>query len=131
MKTCVFLLILSLVTSMCEPIPDAKPLSSTSPVISKVYTTPIPIQGLWLTLPKKPGVVTIHVDAEHTSKVTFWLYPTGTGPKKCEFMGEDIDPSDGWSYQLEYGNRSLHTHFVVEAHGPGGTTFQFFNITTN
>lgn len=102
------------------------------PEIIDVKTKPYPIIGNWVTLPQGPGKLKINVLAKNATKVQFWLVPTGTATWKYrELIGEDTDGKDGWSMTWRYGNELIHTHIVIIAVNPKGTSGHGgFNVTT-
>jgi hypothetical protein len=43
-------------------------------------------------------------------------------------LGEDRDPSDGFSLVWRYPSQGLSAHLGIQAIGPGGTTDKTFDI---
>jgi hypothetical protein len=102
-----------------------------APQILSVTTTPkLALEGGWLELPQGAGTVVVSVNATHTQRVRFVLTPTGTetGPYG-RLLGEDRDPSDGFSLVWRYPNEPLLAHLGVQAIGSGGTTDKTLYIT--
>jgi hypothetical protein len=85
--------------------------------------------GFWLELPPGAGKVVFSVKATHAQRVRFTLTPTGTetGPY-AQLLGEDRDPSDGFTLVWRYPAEGLSAHLGIEAIGPGGTTDKTFGI---
>jgi hypothetical protein len=94
-----------------------------APRILEVTTSPRlrNLEG-WLELPRGAGTVTLSVKATNAQRVRFLLTPTGTetGPYG-KLLGEDRDPSDGFSLVWRYSNDPILAHLGIEAIGPGGT----------
>ncbi len=103
-----------------------------TPRILGVTTSPRlrTLEGGWLELPQGAGTVVLSVNATHTQRVRFVLTPTGTetGPYG-RLLGEDRDPSDGFSLVWRYPNEPLLAHLGVQAIGSGGTTDKTLYIT--
>jgi hypothetical protein len=85
--------------------------------------------GFWLELPQGEGKVVFSVKASNAQRVRFVLTPTGTdmGPYG-ELLGEDRDPSDGFTLVWRYPSQGLSAHLGIQAIGPGGTTDKTFGI---
>jgi hypothetical protein len=85
--------------------------------------------GFWLELPQGEGKVVFSVKASNAQRVRFVLTPTGTdmGPYG-ELLGEDRDPSDGFTLVWRYPSQGLSAHLGIQAIGPGGTTDKMFGI---
>jgi hypothetical protein len=85
--------------------------------------------GFWLELPQGEGKVVFSVKASNAQRVRFVLTPTGTetGPYG-ELLGEDRDPSDGFTLVWRYPAEGLSAHLGIEAIGPGGTAERTFGI---
>ena len=67
--------------------------------------------------------MTISVEAENVDTILLWITPTGTGTwGERTLIGYDIDGSDGWSIEWEFGNRVFHDHLTVQALGSDVTT---------
>jgi hypothetical protein len=73
--------------------------------------------------------VVFSVKASHAQRVRFVLTPTGTetGPH-AQLLGEDRDPSDGFTLVWRYPTQGLSAHLGIQAIGPGGTTDKTFGI---
>ncbi|TCS93888.1 hypothetical protein EDD58_10597 [Hazenella coriacea] len=102
------------------------------PEIVKVRTEPYQVIGNWITLPKGPGKLKIDVVAKNTTKVQFWLVPTGTATWKYrKLIGEDTDGSDGWSMEWRYGSELILNHITIIAMNPKGTSGHYtLNVIT-
>jgi hypothetical protein len=85
--------------------------------------------GFWLELPQGEGKVVFSVKASNAQRVRFVLTPTGTetGPYG-ELLGEDRDPSDGFTLVWRYPAEGLSAHLGIEAIGPGGAAEKTFGI---
>jgi hypothetical protein len=85
--------------------------------------------GFWLELPQGEGKVVFSVKATNAQRVRFTLTPTGTetGPY-AQLLGEDRDPSDGFTLVWRYPSDGLSAHLDIQAIGPGGTTDKNFGI---
>jgi hypothetical protein len=85
--------------------------------------------GFWLELPQGEGKVVFSVKASNAQRVRFVLTPTGTdtGPYG-ELLGEDRDPSDGFTLVWRYPAEGLSAHLGIEAIGPGGKAEKTFGI---
>jgi hypothetical protein len=85
--------------------------------------------GFWLELPQGEGKVVFSVEATNTQRVRFTLTPTGTetGPYG-RLLGEDRDPSDGFTLLWRYPAEGLSAHLGIQAIGPGGTIDKTFGI---
>jgi hypothetical protein len=85
--------------------------------------------GFWLELPPGEGKVLFSVKATHAQRVRFTLTPTGneTGPY-AKLLGEDRDPSDGFTLLWRYPAEGISAHLGIQAIGPGGTTDRTFGI---
>jgi hypothetical protein len=85
--------------------------------------------GFWLELPQGEGKVVFSVKASNAQRVRFVLTPTGTGTGPYgELLGEDRDPSDGFTLVWRYPAEGLSAHLGIEAIGPGGTAEKTFGI---
>lgn len=85
--------------------------------ISKVHTN-LEMENGWSIVPKGVHEMTITVEAENVDLVLFWIAPTGTETRlERELIGYDLDGSDGWSINWEFGNRIFHDHIGVQALG--------------
>lgn len=103
-----------------SPQPTTKPAS---PRILSVTTTPVlPNDGFWLRLPAGAGTVTFRVRAVNTTKVRFYVTPTGTEMfNENQLIGQDTNGRDGWSVAWRYQDQPLLAHLTVKAIGSGGT----------
>jgi Immunoglobulin-like domain of bacterial spore germination len=85
--------------------------------------------GFWLELPPGAGKVVFSVRATNAQRVRFTLTPTGTetGPY-AQLLGEDRDPSDGFTLLWRYPAEGISAHLGIQAIGRGGTTDKQFGI---
>jgi hypothetical protein len=85
--------------------------------------------GFWLELPPGAGKVVFSVKATNAQRVRFTLTPTGTetGPY-AQLLGEDRDPSDGFTLLWRYPAEGISAHLGIQAIGRGGTTDKQFGI---
>jgi hypothetical protein len=130
-------------TATASP-PAAQPMSPTTgpgdppapptpaPRILEVTTSPRlhSLEGdFWLELPPGAGTVVFSVKATNAQHVRFTLTPTGneTGPYG-KLLGEDRDPSDGFTLLWRYPAEGISAHLGIQAIGPGGTTDKSFGI---
>lgn len=77
----------------------------------------------WFIVPKGVHTMTISAEVENVETVLFWITPTGTatwGERKL--IGIDIDGSDGWSFEWEFGDRIFHDHITVQVLGSDSAT---------
>jgi hypothetical protein len=101
-----------------------------APRILEVTTTPRlrNLEG-WLELPQGAGKVVLSVKATNAQRVRFTLTPTGTGMGPyTKLLGEDRDPSDGFSLVWRYPSDGLSAHLAVQAIGPSGTSEKLLSI---
>ena len=103
------------------PEPTTKP---TSPRILSVTTSPtLPRDGGFLRLPAGAGTLTFRVRAVNTTKVRFYVTPTGTGMfNENQLIGQDTNGRDGWTLAWRYQDQPLLAHLTVTAVGANGTT---------
>jgi hypothetical protein len=71
--------------------------------------------------------VLFFVKATNAQRVRFTLTPTETDGY-AQLLGEDRDPSDGFTLVWRYPSQGLSAHFGIQAIGPGGTTATTFEI---
>jgi hypothetical protein len=88
-----------------------------------VTTTPVlPSDGFWLRLPAGAGTLTFRVRAVNTTKVRFYVTPTGTAMfNENQLIGQDTNGRDGWTVAWRYQDQPLLAHLTVKAIGSGGT----------
>ena len=103
-----------------SPQPTTQP---TGPRILSVTTTPVlPKQGNFLRLPAGAGTLTFRVRAVNTTKVRFYVTPTGTGMfNENQLIGQDTNGRDGWTLAWRYPDQPLLAHLTVTAVGANGT----------
>lgn len=106
--------------------------SNDLPEIVDVKIEHYPIIDNWITLPKGPGKLKINVLTKNTTKVQFWLVPTGTATWKYrKLIGEETNSRDSWSMEWKYGSELIHTHIAIIAVNPKGTSGHWtLNVTT-
>ncbi|MEK4251129.1 hypothetical protein [Paenibacillus sp. FSL W7-1287] len=110
-------------------IESKKPQNSTYAQVTKVYTNLIEKSGWWV-VPKDIHKLTIYVEANNTETVLFWLIPTGTKTwDDRELIGYDINESDGWSLEWDFGERTFHDHIYVQV--LGNDSFSMDSATIN
>ncbi|UOY92407.1 hypothetical protein MUG87_18610 [Ectobacillus sp. JY-23] len=98
------------------------------PLIKKTYTN-LPEKENWVVVPKGTKTITIHVEADHTETVLFWLIPTGTATwQERKLIGYDTDPTDGWSLKWSIDGLDLHNHIQVQALSHTNVSNDLFNI---
>lgn len=115
-----------------KPFEDSKVIDN-SVIITNVYTD-LEIENGWSIVPKNAREMTITVEAENVDLVLFWIAPTGTGTGlERELIGYDLDESDGWSINWQFGERTFHNHITVQALGIDYSTqaSETFNIHSN
>ncbi|HZB58170.1 MAG TPA: hypothetical protein VFA73_03180, partial [Actinomycetota bacterium] len=75
------------------------------------------------------GLVTFVLDAQHATRVEFWLTPTGTGTADlARRIGQDSNGRDGWLFNWHYPDEPILGHLTVKAVGPGGTAEQTVGV---
>lgn len=90
--------------------------------ISRVYTD-LEVENGWSIVPNGVHQMTISVEAKNVDLVLFWISPTGTGTRlERELIGYDLDGSDGWSINWEFGDRIFHDHISVQVLGSDFST---------
>lgn len=92
------------------------------PRISGFGSEPVlPEDGAFWRLSPGAGLVTFVLDARHSTRVEFWLTPTGTGVGDLSRkIGQDTNGRDGWLFNWHYPNQPILGHLTVRAIGPGG-----------
>jgi hypothetical protein len=81
----------------------------------------LPEDGAFWRLSPGAGLVTFVLDAQHSTRVEFWLTPTGTGVGDLSRkIGQDTNGRDGWLFNWHYPNEPILGHLTVRAIGPGG-----------
>jgi hypothetical protein len=116
-------------------IPDGPPPSDTTkpaprPRIVGFGSEPVlPKEGAFWRLSPGAGLVTFVLDAQHATRVEFWLTPTGTGTADlARKIGQDSNGRDGWLFNWRYPNEPILGHLTVKAVGPGGTAEQTVGV---
>ena len=105
------------------PTPPA-PGPTGRPRVLSVTTSPaLASDGFWLRLPAGAGTLTIRVRAINTTKVRFYVTPTGTGMfNENQLIGQDTNGRDGWTQAWRYQDEPLLAHLTVTAVGANGAT---------
>ena len=89
----------------------------------------LPREGTFWRLSPGAGLVTFVLDAQHATRVEFWLTPTGTGTADlARRIGQDSNGRDGWLFNWHYPNEPILGHLTVKATGPGGTAEQTVGV---
>jgi hypothetical protein len=107
--------------------PGGTPSDTTQPApqprITGFGSEPVlPEEGTFWRLSPGAGLVTFVLDAQHATRVEFWLTPTGTGVSDLSRkIGQDTNGRDGWWFNWHYPNEPILGHLTVKAVGPGGT----------
>jgi hypothetical protein len=82
----------------------------------------LPREGAFWRLSPGAGLVTFVLDAQHATRVEFWLTPTGSSVSDLSRkIGQDTNGRDGWLFNWSYPNEPILGHLTVKAIGPGGT----------
>ncbi len=101
---------------------DGSVVIDNSAQISRVYADLEEKNG-WSIVPKGVHEMTITVEAENVDTILFWLVEMGTGTwGERTLIGYDIDGSDGWSIDWEFGDRIFHDYIAVQALGSDFST---------
>jgi hypothetical protein len=103
-------------------IPSDTGQSAPRPRIAGFGSEPVlPEDGAFWRLSPGAGLVTFVLDAQHSTRVEFWLTPTGTGVGDLSRkIGQDTNGRDGWLFNWHYPNEPILGHLTVRAIGPGG-----------
>jgi hypothetical protein len=89
----------------------------------------LPTDGGFWQLSPGAGLVTLVLDAQHATRVEFWLAPTGTNVGDlARRIGQDTNGRDGWLFNWRYPNEPILGHLTVKAIGPGGTAEQTVGV---
>jgi hypothetical protein len=82
----------------------------------------LPKEGAFWRLSPGAGLVTFVLDAQHATRVEFWLTPTGSSVSDLSRkIGQDTNGRDGWLFNWRYPDEPILGHLTVKAIGPGGT----------
>ena len=82
----------------------------------------LPKEATFWRLSPGAGLVTFVLDAQHATRVEFWLTPTGSAVSDLSRkIGQDTNGRDGWLFNWHYPNEPILGHLTVRAIGPGGT----------
>jgi len=86
-------------------------------------STGLEMKNGWFIVPKGIRTMIIFAEVENVEAVLFWITPTGTATwGERTLIGIDIDGSDGWSFEWEFGDRIFHDHITVQALGSDSAT---------
>jgi hypothetical protein len=89
----------------------------------------LPKEGTFWRLSPGAGLVTFVLDAQHATRVEFWLTPTGSAVSDLSRkIGQDTNGRDGWLFNWHYPNEPILGHLTVKATGPGGTAEQTVGV---
>ena len=73
--------------------------------------------------------MTFVLDAQHATRVEFWLTPTGSAVSDLSRkIGQDTNGRDGWLFNWHDANEPILGHLTVKATGPGGTAEQTVGV---
>lgn len=130
----VFLLLVILILSSCNDLDEVQPVESVDASINQSeesnekaqilkVSTDLEEENGWFIVPESVSTMTISAEVENVETILFWITPTGTGTwGERQLIGYDIDGSDGWSLQWEFGEKKFHDHITVQALGSDGVT---------
>jgi hypothetical protein len=89
----------------------------------------LPREGAFWRLSPGAGLVTFVLDAQHATRVEFWLTPTGSSVSDLSRkIGQDTNGRDGWLFNWRYPDGPILGHLTVKAIGPGGTDEQTVGV---
>jgi hypothetical protein len=130
--------------AVTTPVPAPENQAAPDPAIPEPTTRPapprprivgfgseplLPVEGGFWKLSPGAGLVTFVLDAQHATRVEFWLTPTGTGTADlARKIGQDTNGRDGWLFNWHYPNESIMAHLTVRAIGPGGTAEETIGV---
>lgn len=113
---------LNILTAFQPVITQEVPTISSNPKINSIYTN-YPKDGTWIQIPKGTNKLTVHVEAENTETILFWLIPTGTQTWiERELIGYDIQENqDDNEFSLTWiiDKPYLYNHLYIQAIGDG------------
>jgi hypothetical protein len=110
-----------------DPSPSGTPADATQPaprprIVGFGSEPVLPKEGVFWRLSPGAGLVTFVLDAQHATRVEFWLTPTGSAVSDLSRkIGQDTNGRDGWLFNWHYPNEPVLGHLTVRATGPGGT----------
>ena len=87
------------------------------------HTQPTLPAGPALVLPERVTIALAELAGAAREGLLALAVGTGIG-----VLGEDRDPSDGFSLLWRYPSQGLSAHLDIQATGPGGTTDKQFGI---
>src|SRR4029453_3925368 len=89
----------------------------------------LPREGTFWRLSPGAGLVTFVLDAQHATRVEFWLTPTGSSVSDLSRkIRQDTNGRDGWLCNGHYPDEPILGHLTVKATGPGGTDEQTVGV---
>ena len=105
------------------PADTTRPAPAPRPRIVGFGSEPVlPTEGGFWKLSPGAGLVTFVLDAQHATRVEFWLTPTGSGVSDLSRkIGQDSNGRDGWLFNWHYPSEPILGHLTVKAIGSGGT----------
>lgn len=96
------------------------PSTSSKPEIKSINTD-YPKEGIWVQIPRGTKKITVHVEAENTETILFWLMPTGTQTwTERTLIGYDTRKSqtdNNFSLTWTINKPTLYDHLVIQAIG--------------
>jgi len=130
----VFFLLVILMLAACNNLDEVQPVENVDASINQSeesdekarilkVSTDLEEENGWFIVPKGVSTMTISAEVENVETILFWITPTGTGTwGERQLIGYDIDGSDGWSLQWDFGDKKFHDHITVQALGSDGVT---------
>ena len=104
------------------PDPTTRPAPPRPRIVGLGSEPVLPREGTFWRLSPGAGLVTFVLDAQHATRVEFWLTPTGSSVSDLSRrIGQDSNGRDGWLLNWHYPNEPILGHLTVKAIGPGGT----------
>ena len=111
------------------PDPTTRPAPPRPRIVGFDSEPVLPRDGDFWKLSPGAGLVTFVLDAQHATRVEFWLTPTGSAVSDLSRkIGQDTDSRDGWLFNWHYPNEPILGHLTVKATGPGGTAEQTVGV---
>jgi hypothetical protein len=105
-----------------SPDPATRPAPPRPRIVGFGSEPVLPKEGTFWRLSPGAGLVTFVLDAQHATRVEFWLTPTGSSVSDLSRkIGQDTNGRDGWLFNWHYPNEPILGHLTVKATGPGGT----------
>ena len=105
-----------------SPDPTTRPAPPRPRIVGFGSEPVLPKEGTFWRLSPGAGLVTFVLDAQHATRVEFWLTPTGSSVSDLSRkIGQDTNGRDGWLFNWHYPDEAFMAHLTVKAIGPGGT----------